>query len=162
MGGHGFDPGPQHIKIIKNGTSCSSLGIQTYRLELGLVDLCQDTVTGCGIMSSVWGMILQWGSTIKVSIELPVASRHCHDMTEKLLKATINRNKQEEEMEFQWYLPLWHCLKQFIVNWISIRGICLKNFNCVKILGSHHWVRNVRHVMWIQLYLLSIAGLLLY
>ena len=39
---------------------------------------------GCGIMSSVFGMILQRGSTIKVSTELPVATRHRHDMTEKL------------------------------------------------------------------------------
>ena len=42
-------------------------------------------------MSSVWD-ILQWGSTIKVSIELPVASRHRRDMTEKLLKVTLNPN----------------------------------------------------------------------
>ena len=28
-------------------------------VELGLVDQCQDNVTGCGIMSGVWGMILQ-------------------------------------------------------------------------------------------------------
>ena len=45
-----------------------------------------------GIMSSVWDMILQWGSTIKVSIELPVATRHRRDMTEKLLKAALNPN----------------------------------------------------------------------
>ena len=37
-------------------------------------------------------MILQLGSTIKVSIELPVATRHRRDMTEKLLKATLNPN----------------------------------------------------------------------
>ena len=43
-------------------------------------------------MSSVWDMILQWGSTIKVSIELPVATRHRRDMIEKLLKATLNPN----------------------------------------------------------------------
>ena len=44
-------------------------------------------------MSSVWDTILQWGSTIKVSIEqLPVATRHSRDMTEKLLKATLNPN----------------------------------------------------------------------
>ena len=55
----------------------------------------QDNVTGCGIMPSVWHMILQWGSTIKVSIELPVATRHRRDMTEKLLKATLNPNKQQ-------------------------------------------------------------------
>ena len=62
-GGHGFDPRPQRTKVVKNGTICScfSLGTQTYGVELGLVDRgqCQDNVTGCGIMSSVWGMIFQ-------------------------------------------------------------------------------------------------------
>ena len=38
MGGHGFDPGPRHTKVVKNGTSCSSLGTQIYGVELGLVD----------------------------------------------------------------------------------------------------------------------------
>ena len=37
-GGHGFNPGPRHTKVIKNGTSCSSLGTQIYGVELGLVD----------------------------------------------------------------------------------------------------------------------------
>ena len=37
-GGHGFDPGPRRTKVIKNGPSCSSLGTQTYGVELGLVD----------------------------------------------------------------------------------------------------------------------------
>ena len=36
--GHGFDPGPRHTKVVKNGTSCSPLGTQTYGVELGLVD----------------------------------------------------------------------------------------------------------------------------
>ena len=44
-------------------------------------------------MPSVWDMILQWGSTLKVSIELPAATRHRRDMTEKMLKATLNPNK---------------------------------------------------------------------
>ena len=44
-------------------------------------------MTGCGIMSSVWAMILQRGSTKKVSIA------SCRDMTEQLLKATFNKNK---------------------------------------------------------------------
>ena len=38
MGGHGFDPRPRHTKVVKNGTSCSSLGTQNYGVELGLVD----------------------------------------------------------------------------------------------------------------------------
>ena len=45
-------------------------------------------------MSSVWGMILQWGSIIKSSIELPV-TRHRRDMTEKLLQTILNQNKQK-------------------------------------------------------------------
>ena len=40
----------------------------------------------------VWDMILQWGSTNKVSIELPATTRHRSDMTEKLLKAMLNPN----------------------------------------------------------------------
>ena len=42
---------------------------------------------------SVWGMIFQWVSTLKVSIELPVISRHRRDMTERLLKATLSPNQ---------------------------------------------------------------------
>ena len=37
-GSHRLNPGPQHIKVIKNCTSCSLLGTQTYGVELGLVD----------------------------------------------------------------------------------------------------------------------------
>ena len=29
-----FDPGPRHTKFVKNGTSCSSRGTQTYGVEL--------------------------------------------------------------------------------------------------------------------------------
>ena len=35
--------------------------------------------------------------TIKVSIELPVATRRRRDMTEKLLKVTLNPNKQQQQ-----------------------------------------------------------------
>ena len=38
-----------------------------------------------------------WGSTIKLSIKFPVATRHRRDMTEKLLKATLNPNKQQQQ-----------------------------------------------------------------
>ena len=34
--------------------------------------------------------------TIKVSIALPVATRHVRDMTEKMLKATLNPNKHQQ------------------------------------------------------------------
>ena len=36
-GGRGFDHGPRHTKAVKNDTSCSYLGTQTYGIELGLV-----------------------------------------------------------------------------------------------------------------------------
>ena len=66
-------------------------------------------MTGCGIMSSVWDMILQSGSTIKVSIELLVATRHPRDMTEKLLKATLNLNTHT-----------------YLMNWLAdINQICM-------------------------------------
>ena len=42
-------------------------------------------------------MILQCRNTVKVSIELPVASRHRRDMNEKLWKATLNPNKQQKQ-----------------------------------------------------------------
>ena len=32
-----------------------------------------------------------------MSIELPVATRHRRDMAEKLLKATVNQNKQQQQ-----------------------------------------------------------------
>ena len=89
---HRFDPGPRCTKVLKHGISSSSLVTQTYGVELGLVD----SVSGCGIMSSVWCMILQWGSTINVSIELPVSTRQYRNMTENLLKATLNPNKQQQ------------------------------------------------------------------
>ena len=37
-GGHWFDLGLRHTKVIKNGSSGSLLGTQTYGVELGLVD----------------------------------------------------------------------------------------------------------------------------
>ena len=52
-------------------------------------------------MSSVSGMILQWGSTIEVIIEPHVAIKHGRDMTEKLLKATLNPSKQNNNFIIQ-------------------------------------------------------------
>ena len=42
-------PRPRHTKVIKNGSTCSSLGTQIYGVELGLVDPLSGY--GCGIMS---------------------------------------------------------------------------------------------------------------
>ena len=35
-GGAGFDPGPQHTKVVNNGTSCSPLGTRIFGVGLGL------------------------------------------------------------------------------------------------------------------------------
>ena len=49
---------------------------------------------------SVWGVIFQWGSTLKVSIELPATSRHRRDMTEKGWKP--KSNKKDWNWEYDW------------------------------------------------------------
>ena len=36
--GHSLNPMPRNTKVIKNGTSCSSLGTQIYAVKLGLAD----------------------------------------------------------------------------------------------------------------------------
>ena len=38
---------------------------------------------------------------MKVSVELPVTTRDHHDLTEKLLKATLNSNKQQHISSLQ-------------------------------------------------------------
>ena len=53
----------------------------------------RDTITHL-LMSSVWDMILQWGSTIKGSIELPVATRHRRDMTENNVESYVKAKEQ--------------------------------------------------------------------
>ena len=42
-------------------------------------------------------MIIFVDIIVQVSIELPVTTRHRRDMTEKLLKATLNPNKQQQQ-----------------------------------------------------------------
>ena len=67
-------------------------------------------------MSSVWGMILQWGSTIKVSIELPVATRHRRDMTKKSFKATLNLDKQLQHNFFSKITSVWYSKTNMAAN----------------------------------------------
>ena len=61
-------------------------------------------------MSSVWDMLLQWGSTIKVIIELPVTTKHRRDMTEKLLKATLNPNSPTHTHTRIWIIATYNSL----------------------------------------------------
>ena len=46
-----------------------------------------------------------------MSVELPVATRHRRDMTEKLLKAKLNPNKQQQQDPFGVYGDLSSMLK---------------------------------------------------
>ena len=72
-------------------------------------------------------LVFQWGSTLKVSIELPATdTRHCHDMTERLLKMTWNPPKKTNKI---YCIPRSnHCLatndavyfRHFDINWDKI------------------------------------------
>ena len=86
-------------------------------------------------MSSVWGMILHWGSTIKVSIQLPVATRHCHDhMTETLLKAMLNPKKQQQQIN-----PKFTCAPQnahLTKGWITNLGKVCSRIKKTKVFSE--------------------------
>ena len=74
------------------------LSIKKVELGIGTGQLSVSIMWLGGIScQSVWGMIFQWGSTLKVSIELPVTSRHRRDMTERLLKATLSPNQTNNQ-----------------------------------------------------------------
>ena len=52
---------------------------------------------------SVWGVIFQWGSTQKVSTELPATSRHRW----RLLKATLSPDQQTNKQELMCLWSSW-------------------------------------------------------
>ena len=74
-------------------------------------------------------MIFHCSSTIKVSIELPVTTRHRRDMTEKLLKVTLNQNKQKT-----------YCMSIYILCPIDIshETVCGFLLNFTNTIGSAH------------------------
>ena len=57
-----------------------------------------DNATGWNIMACAKSMIFQCSSTLKVSIELPATFRHCHIISERLLKAILNLNKTNKQI----------------------------------------------------------------
>ena len=71
--GHRFDPRPRHTKVVKNGTSCSSLITQTYGIELGLV-VTSVRIMWLGVVSCQVSGVWYFSEAIKVSIELPAAT----------------------------------------------------------------------------------------
>ena len=93
VGSLGLISGPCHTKTFFNGTRCSVCGVQCKRYSWDYIARFQYHVTRWGIMSSVWNMIFQWGSIIKFNIGFTITTTYCCDMTERLLKATLNTNQ---------------------------------------------------------------------
>ena len=83
----------QSLKMV---LAAPRLVLRLTRQSLDWSTQCQDNVTACDIVSSVWG------STIKVNIELTVITRRPRVMIEKLLKAMLNQNKQTNILENAW------------------------------------------------------------
>ena len=73
-------------------------------------------------MSSVWDMILQWGSTIKVSIELPAATRHRRDMAEKIVESDV-------KPEYTHTPILLHQMQQHKLNYLEHFVGCMTNLS---------------------------------
>ena len=73
----GSIPGRVIPKTFKMVLAALSFAFSTEKAELSV--WCQYNVTGWNVTSCVWGGICQWGSILKVSIELPVTSRHRRD-----------------------------------------------------------------------------------
>ena len=85
-GGHGFDPGRRHTKVVKMVLTAprfhSDLRGRRGRGRTGRPSvriMCLDLVS-CQVSLCI---VLRRGSTIKVSIELPAATGHRRAMTEK-------------------------------------------------------------------------------
>ena len=55
----GSSPGPNIPMSLKMVLAAPHLAFRLMRYSKDWSTQCQDNVTGCGIMSSVWGMILQ-------------------------------------------------------------------------------------------------------
>ena len=109
----------------------------------------------CGILcQSVWGMIFQWGSTLKVSIELSATSRHCRNMTESMLNDVKPKSEQTNKStaisKFRWN-QVWFCIDIFSETWLSNSvtksgfislSFTIKSFLSFSVHDSNHWLNN--------------------
>ena len=140
-GGHRFEPGPRHTKVVNKGTSCSSLSTQDSqgKARTGRPSV---RIMWLGVVSSqVSGA---WIFNIKVSTELPVATRHHRNMTEKLLKATSNPNKQQQHTKCSDWLGIrwsacdrttqgnWYV--EFSAQWIKWKLSAARLLNLISVL----------------------------
>ena len=103
----GLIPGRFIPKTLKLVLAALSLGAQHSESRTGQPSVSIMWLGGISCQS-VWGMIVQWGSTLKVSIELPATSRHGRDMTERLLKATLSPNQTNN------FETLYHTCPKFL------------------------------------------------
>ena len=104
------------------------LSIKKVELGIGTGQLSVSIMWLGGISChSVWGMIFQWGSTLKVSIELPVTSRHHRDMTERLLNAMLSPNQTNNHvncLHCRWFL--WNIRQAYFLT--GLMGKKKQNF----------------------------------
>ena len=107
-------------------------------------------------MPSVWDMILQWGSAIKVSIELPVANRHRRAMTEKLMKATLNPNTHTHTSATKRARQFWGWELGRSVSQISI--LFTSFLSALFLMRRHHFAHLSMAFSWDTLCCSSIIG----
>ena len=71
---------------------------------------------------------------MKVSMELPVITRHRRDMTEKMLKVTLNPNKQQQQPSCKWSvkvkLAFLECMTQNVLRTLAILLSCSAMLSC--------------------------------
>ena len=92
-GGCGFDPRviPKTFKIV--------LAALSFALSIEKAELVGPVSVKCDWVRHVPKvcMVCQCGSSLKVSIELPVTARHRRDIIEGLFKATLSLNKMKKK-----------------------------------------------------------------
>ena len=132
----GSIPGRVIPKTLKTVPAALSLGTQHQESRTKTGQLSFSIMWLGGIScQSVWGVIFQWGSTLKVNIELPVTSRHRRDMTERLLKATLNPNQTIPSWEEGSSCFAFLC---FVVCVLSVMVYLL--FLLVSLVGYDLWL----------------------
>ena len=161
MGGHRFIRGRNIPKSLKMVLAAPRLTLRLAGESLDWSAQYQDNVTGCCIMSSVGGMILQWGSTKKVSTEFLVATRHRCDMTEKILKTMWNPNKTNKQKHLTWWGPTM--FDQMMIlgwPWTTLQQGCVNKNNCIQDKITTYWVfisniKTINHIDKRPVYLLN-------
>ena len=102
MGCHGFDPGLRHIKVVKNGTSCSSLGTQAYAVELGLVSPVSRLCDWVLYHFKCLGHDTSLRQHYKSEHWVPYCNQTPSWDDWKIVEMTLNPNKQQQQLSRLW------------------------------------------------------------